>query len=430
MARDIAEIRRDIEGTRGRLRDTAEAIGWKADVPARARDIVRETAGVVRERVGSGSSSTGSASHGSSGSLTDRLSSVASTIGGRAGSAKESVSSGAGSVGERAGSVVESVSQGASSVAGTVSDAAGSAAEAAGSAVGAVGAAKGKVAERLPTTDDVRTGGRQVVTFARSNPVGLAVGALVLGVAAGALLPSTRVEDEHIGAVADDVKQRGAELGQEVVERGGETVRAATAGLTTDEEGGEDALPPNSEGPLYGEPAEQDPHFGEGARGRALERGWRPGGGLSGRGPIGEGVMWRRRRRPALRVAAALACVGALLTGCSSEDITGEPEDIETLIHVVPEGSRCVHDRDADTARFDVRLRNTGEDERIVTVTPVRRFADRDVDTSLDGFEVTVPGDGEASGGTLVDGVSDDLKDCLVRLDGGPPIQVDLQDAD
>jgi hypothetical protein len=140
--------------------------------------------------------------------------------------------------------------------------------------------------------------------------------------------------------------------------------------------------------------------------------------------------MWRRRRRPALRVAAALACVGALLTGCSSEDITGEPEDIEALIRVVPEGSRCVHDRDADTARFDVRLRNTGEDERIVTVTPVRRFADRDVGTSLDGFEVTVPGDGEDGGGTLLDGVSDDLMDCLVRLDGGPPIQVDLQDAD
>ena len=38
MARDIAEIRRDIEETRERLRDTAEAIGWKADVPARARD--------------------------------------------------------------------------------------------------------------------------------------------------------------------------------------------------------------------------------------------------------------------------------------------------------------------------------------------------------------------------------------------------------
>ncbi len=123
----------------------------------------------------------------------------------------------------------------------------------------------------------------------------------------------------------------------------------------------------------------------------------------------------------------AAACVGALLTACSSEDITGEPEDIERLVHVVPEGSGCVHDPDADSARFDIRLSNTGDDERIVTVTPVRRFADRDVGTSIDGFEVTVPGGGEADGGILVDGVADDLTDCLVSLDGGRPIAVDLR---
>ena len=55
MSRDIAVIRHDIEQTRGRLRDTAEAIGWKADVPSRARDILRESAALVRERVAAGS---------------------------------------------------------------------------------------------------------------------------------------------------------------------------------------------------------------------------------------------------------------------------------------------------------------------------------------------------------------------------------------
>ncbi len=142
------------------------------------------------------------------------------------------------------------------------------------------------------------------------------------------------------------------------------------------------------------------------------------------------GVSRRRRPIPGLvTLMAATVSVGALLTACSPEDVTGEPEDIGALIHVIPEGSRCVYDRDAGTARFDVRLSNTGEDERVVTVTPVRRFDDRDVGTSLDGFKVTVPGDGEADGGVLVDGVSDDLTDCLVTLDGGSPVRVDLQDA-
>lgn len=124
---------------------------------------------------------------------------------------------------------------------------------------------------------------------------------------------------------------------------------------------------------------------------------------------------------------AATACACAALVGCSSDDVTGEPEDIETLIEVVPEGSRCVYDRDDGTARFEVRLRNTGEDERTVTVTPVRRFDDDDdVGSSLDGFKVTVPGNDEGEGDITVD-VSDDLSACLVRIDSGEATEIELQ---
>lgn len=134
--------------------------------------------------------------------------------------------------------------------------------------------------------------------------------------------------------------------------------------------------------------------------------------------------------RPVPRLAAAIAAIAcgcALVAGCSSDDVTGEPEDIGTLIEVVPEGSRCVHDRGGDEARFEVRLRNTGEDERMVTVTPVRRFADEDdIGSTLDGFPVTVPGGGEGEGDITVN-VPDDLTACLVRIDSGEAIEVDLQ---
>jgi hypothetical protein len=33
MAREMTVIRQDIEETRERLRDTAEALGWKIDIP-------------------------------------------------------------------------------------------------------------------------------------------------------------------------------------------------------------------------------------------------------------------------------------------------------------------------------------------------------------------------------------------------------------
>lgn len=123
--------------------------------------------------------------------------------------------------------------------------------------------------------------------------------------------------------------------------------------------------------------------------------------------------------------------IAALAAGCSSDDVTGEPEDIGTLVEVVPEGSRCIHDPETGEARFEVRLRNTGGEERTVAVTPVRRFGDGDeVGTSLEAFEVTVPGDGEEDGDIVLDDLPDDLEACFVRLDDGDEIELDLEEGD
>jgi len=236
MARDIAEIRRDIEETRGRLRDTAEAIGWKADVPARARDILRETAGVVRERVahghsagnGGGGTSSGpglldrarSAVQGVAegvGSAKDSAASAAHSVGDAVGSAKEQVAATASTVGDRVGSARETVGEKVGSARESVSSGAGSASDTAGGAVSTV-------KEHMPTGDDARTGARRAVSVAKANPMALAVGALVLGAAAGLALPSTRVEDERIGPVADDLRERGAEKAAETVQQGREAI--------------------------------------------------------------------------------------------------------------------------------------------------------------------------------------------------------------
>ena len=70
--------------------------------------------------------------------------------------------------------------------------------------------------------------------MARSNPMALAIGALALGAVAGAMLPSTRVEDERLGPVADDIREKGAELGERAVERGREVASAATSAASGD----------------------------------------------------------------------------------------------------------------------------------------------------------------------------------------------------
>jgi gas vesicle protein len=77
-----------------------------------------------------------------------------------------------------------------------------------------------KVSDATPNASDVRGGAQQAVGVAQENPLGLALGGVAAGFLVGMLLPSTRIEDERVGPVADEVKQRAAETGQEALERG------------------------------------------------------------------------------------------------------------------------------------------------------------------------------------------------------------------
>jgi hypothetical protein len=133
MGQDTGQIRQDIEETRGRMGDTVEALGHKADVPGRAKEAV-----------------------------SDRVESV-----------------------------------------------------------------KAKVSGATPDGTEVKQGARRAKGMAQENPLGLAIGALAVGFVGGLLIPSTRVEDEKIGPMADQVKEKAKETGQEAMERGKEAARQA-----------------------------------------------------------------------------------------------------------------------------------------------------------------------------------------------------------
>ena len=141
MGQDPSQIRNDIEDTRARMGDTAEALGHKADVPGRAREAVAGKVDTVKEKF------TGS----------------------------------------------------------------------------------------TPSGDDVKQGARQAVGIAKENPLGLALGGVAVGVIAGLLLPSTRVENEKLGPMADQVKEQAKETGQEAMERGKHVAQQAAE--TAKEEG-------------------------------------------------------------------------------------------------------------------------------------------------------------------------------------------------
>ena len=88
--------------------------------------------------------------------------------------------------------------------------------------------------------EQVRRRASRVAGLAQENPLGLALGAVAVGFLAGLLLPSTEMEDERLGSVADTVKDRAAEAGQEAASRGRQVAQeVATSAADTAREAGQ-----------------------------------------------------------------------------------------------------------------------------------------------------------------------------------------------
>jgi hypothetical protein len=97
-----------------------------------------------------------------------------------------------------------------------------------------------KVTGATPDTDEVKHGARRAKGIARENPLGLAIGGAAVGFLVGLSLPSTPVEDEKLGPMADDVKAKAQETGREALERGKRVAQdAAEAAKETAQESGQ-----------------------------------------------------------------------------------------------------------------------------------------------------------------------------------------------
>jgi gas vesicle protein len=130
---------------------TVDAIGYKADVPARAKDRVTDTVDRARE-------------------------SLAGTI--------------------------DSLKDAVTGTASSVKDAA-------------------------PDAQQLSGGARQAAGVAQQNPLGLALGSVAAGFLVGMMLPATRLEDERMGAAADQVKELAADVGHDAMEHGKEMAQEA-----------------------------------------------------------------------------------------------------------------------------------------------------------------------------------------------------------
>jgi ElaB/YqjD/DUF883 family membrane-anchored ribosome-binding protein len=170
VGEDPDRIRREIEQTRAEMGETVDALSYKTDVKARAKDSIQDK--------------------------------------------KESVMGVAQSAKERLVGAGQSAKE------------------------GVVGAGQ-TVGDKTPDTDQVKYQAKRAKSVAQENPLGLAVGSLAVGFLAGMLIPSTRVEDEKMGQVSDDVIDKIKETGQEALERGKQVAQdAAQSAQETAKESG------------------------------------------------------------------------------------------------------------------------------------------------------------------------------------------------
>jgi ElaB/YqjD/DUF883 family membrane-anchored ribosome-binding protein len=108
-----------------------------------------------------------------------------------------------------------------------------------GSFTGAKDRVTGTVSDATPDADQVKGQARRAAGVAQENPLGLAIGSIAVGFLAGLVVPTSRVEDEKIGPVAEKVREQVKETGQEALDRGRQVAQqAASSAADTAREAG------------------------------------------------------------------------------------------------------------------------------------------------------------------------------------------------
>jgi ElaB/YqjD/DUF883 family membrane-anchored ribosome-binding protein len=107
--------------------------------------------------------------------------------------------------------------------------------------VGAGDSVTSTVSDRTPDAGQVKAKARRGASVAQENPLGLAIGSLAVGFIAGMLIPATRIEDEKLGEVSDNVIEKVKETGQEALEHGKQVAQdAAQSAQETMKESGQE----------------------------------------------------------------------------------------------------------------------------------------------------------------------------------------------
>jgi Protein of unknown function (DUF3618) len=84
-----------------------------------------------------------------------------------------------------------------------------------------------RVSGSTPGSAEMRDGAGRIRETAERNPLGLALAGAAAGFVAGVLTPATKLEDEKLGPISDQVKSEAADVGEEALAHGKQIAQAA-----------------------------------------------------------------------------------------------------------------------------------------------------------------------------------------------------------
>jgi hypothetical protein len=108
--------------------------------------------------------------------------------------------------------------------------------------IGGVDSVVSRVTGIVPDGEQMKIGARKVGVSGQ-NPLGLAIAGAAAGFIVGTLIPSTRLEDEKVGQLSDEIGEKAKEVGQEALDRGKDVAQEAlgSAQQTVQERSGDQA---------------------------------------------------------------------------------------------------------------------------------------------------------------------------------------------
>ena len=176
MDQDPEGIKRDIEQTRERMGDTVEALSYKTDVPARAKDVVSDRVDAIK------------------GAVSDVVDSARTALGGAASSAQATAATAAEAVAGARSSASDAVEH---------------------------------VRNELPSGAQAKERFATIRSFVARNPLGLALGSGAAGFLIGLTLPVSDLERDQVGPIGEHMVDSAKAAAGNVVEQGKAAVTQA-----------------------------------------------------------------------------------------------------------------------------------------------------------------------------------------------------------